>query len=335
MLFAGGCGGGGGGDTPVVTPPPPTPRPEPQGNWQDEGNYDTGWYAVKPYEISTAKELAGLAKLVNDGNTFEGETISVTGNIDLGEHYWTPIGFYLQVQFSGTFNGYGFEIRNMIVKMEQSDNFLFSGFLGHNQGTIEDVHLTDVSVSGNNTGTSGGSWAGGFVGWNVGTITGCTVSGSVSAFNSNSYDALAGGFVGWNVGTITGCTADVTVSAYSTKNTSLAGGFVAYNEDNAKITDCTASGSVSSVSTVHNAYVGGFAAANYDNAKITRSAAKSDRITGTNGQAGKLYKGSFVGRNANMAADCLSDNSSVSVSGLYAIGEDVRKSPPGPSDDIQ
>jgi hypothetical protein len=163
------------------------------------------------------------------------------------------------------------------------------------------------------------------------------VSGSVSAFNSNSYDAFAGGFAaqnGGNGGEITDCTADVTVSAYSTKNTSLAGGFVASNWSDAKITDCTASGSVSSVSTVHDSYAGGFAADNDINAEITRSAAKSDRITGTNGQAGKLYKGSFAGRNVNMAADCLSDNSSVSVSGLYAIGEDLRKSPPGPSDDI-
>ncbi|MDR0765079.1 MAG: hypothetical protein LBE65_05770 [Synergistaceae bacterium] len=50
-MMSGGCGGGG-GDTPVVEP-----RPEPQGNWQDEGNYDTSWYAVKPYEISTAAEF--------------------------------------------------------------------------------------------------------------------------------------------------------------------------------------------------------------------------------------------------------------------------------------
>jgi hypothetical protein len=183
-------------------------------------------------------------------------------------------------------------------------------------------------------GASGGSWAGGFIGWNVGTITGCTVSGSVSAFNSNSYDALAGGFAGDNDGEIADCTADVTVSAYSTANTSHAGGFVAGNWGDAKITDCTASGSVSSVSTVHDSFAGGFAADNDINAEIRRSVAKSDRITGTNGQAGKLYKGSFVGCNDNMAADCLSGNSSVSVSGLYAIGYDERKSPPGPSDDI-
>jgi hypothetical protein len=58
------------------------------------------------YEISTAKELAGLAKLVNDGNTFEGETISVTGNTDLGAHYWTPISNHLFAYlFRGIFDG--------------------------------------------------------------------------------------------------------------------------------------------------------------------------------------------------------------------------------------
>ncbi|MDR0764177.1 MAG: hypothetical protein LBE65_01110, partial [Synergistaceae bacterium] len=198
MFIAMSCGGG--CDAPIVDdtseeePPPPGPEPDhlPEGNWTDTGNYDTTWYLDGKYEITNAKELAGLTKLVNDGtDNFTDKTIRIVNDIDLGAHYWIPIGFTNPVRFSGTFNGHGFEIRNMIVKMEQSDNFLYPGLFGHNSGTIKDVHLTDVSVSGNNTGTSGGSWAGGFVGWNVGTITGCTVSGSVSAFNSNSYDALA------------------------------------------------------------------------------------------------------------------------------------------------
>ncbi len=52
--------------------------------------------------------------------------------------------------------------------------------------------LTDVSVT--------GYWyVGGVVGYNGGTMTGCTVSGSVSG------DSSVGGVVGWNGGTVTAC----------------------------------------------------------------------------------------------------------------------------------
>jgi hypothetical protein len=336
MLFAGGCGGGDGGDTPVVEPPPPpTPRPEPQGSWQDEGNYNTDWYSNMPYEISTAAELAGLAKLVNDGtDTFEDKIIHIMKDIDLGEHYWTPIGFYTpgwNRWFFGTFNGHGFEIRNMTVNITQMDDFTYSGLFGCNNGIIENVYLSNVSVSDDNPGTSGGTYAGGFVAYNMRTIIDCTVSGIVFSSNSNSHNAKAGGFVAYNNGgTITDCTADVTVSAYTTKNVSLAGGFA--GENAGKISYCTASGSVSSVSTVHDAYAGGFMGRNKSNGEITRSTAKGSGVTGINGQAGSLYKGSFAGY--IRLGGVISDNSPASIPGLYAIGYDERKSPPGPSDDI-
>lgn len=48
----------------------------PIGNWQDAGNYSIAWYGdgtASTYTINTAADLAGLAKLVNTGNTFNGK----------------------------------------------------------------------------------------------------------------------------------------------------------------------------------------------------------------------------------------------------------------------
>ncbi|MDR0764302.1 MAG: hypothetical protein LBE65_01760, partial [Synergistaceae bacterium] len=53
-IGAGGCGGN---DTPIMEEEP-IPIPDPEGNWMDDGNYDTTWYYNGENELSTAKQLA-------------------------------------------------------------------------------------------------------------------------------------------------------------------------------------------------------------------------------------------------------------------------------------
>jgi hypothetical protein len=150
MAMSGGCGDGGenhGAD------------PVPEGNWLDVGNYDTTWYYDGRYEISTAKELVGLAKLVNDGTTFENETINITGNIDLGDHYWTPISNVLYVtSFRGTLNGRGNTISNLTVLIKETHD---EAIIGVNDGTVANVRMTNVVISGANDGLI---YTGGLVG---------------------------------------------------------------------------------------------------------------------------------------------------------------------------
>ena len=94
------------------------------GNWSDSAVTD--WYTENPdqtsYTISTAEQLAGLAKLVNEGVasaegtstpvTFEDVTITLGSNIDLSGKEWTPIGngsrlssISIGDSFDGTFIG--------------------------------------------------------------------------------------------------------------------------------------------------------------------------------------------------------------------------------------
>lgn len=65
-------------------------------SWLDTNNYDTSWYTNNPskseYQISTAKEMAGLAHLVNEENvTFSGKSIKINSTIDLSENNWETI----------------------------------------------------------------------------------------------------------------------------------------------------------------------------------------------------------------------------------------------------
>lgn len=73
--------------------------------WLDNAaNYDTSWFenSSAPYNINTAKELAGLAHLVNrSGEDFNGITINITADIDLREYDWETIAN----TFSGTIDG--------------------------------------------------------------------------------------------------------------------------------------------------------------------------------------------------------------------------------------
>jgi hypothetical protein len=50
--------------------PGPVPPPPPSGNWLE--NPDTHWYETGTYKISTPGQLAGLAKLVNEGSCEQG-----------------------------------------------------------------------------------------------------------------------------------------------------------------------------------------------------------------------------------------------------------------------
>ncbi len=80
--------------------------------WADQA--DTSWYndEQNEFSISTGAQLAGLAKLVNEGNTFADKTVKLTADIDLADAQWTPIG-YLGKTFKGTFDGGSKTISNL------------------------------------------------------------------------------------------------------------------------------------------------------------------------------------------------------------------------------
>jgi len=138
---------------------------------------DTNWYKANPdateFEIRTAAELAGLAKLVNDGNSFAGKTINLMNDIDLKNSTWTPIGFYnsgshgsATATFNGNFNGNNHTIKNLLVNNED-----YSGLFGavNNGGVVQNLTIEGFNIRSTH-------WAGAVAGWvQNATITGCIV----------------------------------------------------------------------------------------------------------------------------------------------------------------
>lgn len=103
-------------------------------NWTDRGNYSMGWYNASKteFEISSAKDFAGIAVLVNEGYTdFNGKTITLTGDISLSPNTWIPIGIKDR-PFRGTIKGNGHKISGMYVPENTEENYReYYGLLGN------------------------------------------------------------------------------------------------------------------------------------------------------------------------------------------------------------
>jgi len=131
------------------------------------GEAVTKWYTENPdadkYIITSAEELAGLAQLVNAGNTFAGKTIQLGADIDLNNLAWTPIGDGRDLgnnkiaQFGGSFIGYEKdETTGAVVTRYTIYNLNVSGtecvgLIGSagNAAHIEGVSVVNATVSGN------------------------------------------------------------------------------------------------------------------------------------------------------------------------------------------
>ncbi len=107
---------------------------------------DTDWYTDGKDEfiITTAEELAGLAKLVNEGNNFSGKTIKLGADIDLAAYEWTPIGTSNTLSFVGNLDGQEYTVSNLnIDEAEKHHQALF----GYAAGNIKNLNIHNVSVN--------------------------------------------------------------------------------------------------------------------------------------------------------------------------------------------
>ena len=158
--------------------------------------------AEDPYLISDASQLRWFAAQVNDsGKT--GICAQLTNDIDLGNENWTPIGKSgYSYQYKGTFDGQGYEIKNLKIDSTSSNQALF-GYV--NGGTVK-----NLTVSGS---VKGAGYTAGIIGQlagassvencvNKANITGSTnvggIIGRVETSSAKTVNACA------NFGEITG-----------------------------------------------------------------------------------------------------------------------------------
>ncbi len=207
-------------------------------------------------KISSAEELALLAKMVNESKTFENQTITLTKDIDLTGHEWVAIGNDPN-HFKGTFDGAGHAVTGLYIhKPEVSFQGLFS--------LTDGATIKNLSVSGSVTGNQ---YTGGVVGQAssstiINCYNSCSVTGSLNiggivgyandnttisnCYNRGSVEggdnAYVGGVVGWVMNsTIINCYNSG--SLVSGDDTDV-GGVVGNADSRATITNCYNSGSL-------------------------------------------------------------------------------------------
>lgn len=131
-----------------------------------DGSADVFWYDDNEtvFHISTAEELAGLAKLVNGGNDFADKTVYLDNSIYLNdvtdidnlyetplENVWTPIGYNSNNRFSGNFDGQNNEISGIYAGNS------YSGLFGIvHGGTVKNITVKESVIVGDNVGSIAG-----------------------------------------------------------------------------------------------------------------------------------------------------------------------------------
>ncbi len=127
--------------------------------------------ADAPTTISTVAELEAFRDAVNGGDTYEGKTVTLTADLDLGSvTSWTPIGNSSRA-FKGTFDGGNHVIYNLTINTSNR----YCGLFGRLQNaTVKNLGLENVTVVSTNNDAAG--LAGNAQG---GIIERCYVTGSV------------------------------------------------------------------------------------------------------------------------------------------------------------
>ncbi len=176
------------------------------------------------YTVYTANGLKEWAEAVQTDPTLN---ITLTADIDLTGETWTPVG--MNRPYSGTFNGQGHTITGLNISSSSETVALFNNIGG--AGKIMNLQLKDVTYNGSTA-------MGGIAHGNSGTITACSVTGTLTTASNT---AAVGGIAAINYGTITACWFNGTITGGSN-----VGGIAVFNLNagsyDGKITACYWSG---------------------------------------------------------------------------------------------
>ena len=158
----------------------------------------------------------------------------VTGGDVWGGRGFVAIGGNGAVPFSGSFNGNGNAISNLTINDISNSEVGLFGVIG-SSGSVENVSLTNVSV----TGTAYGADIGALAGKNDGFVSQVSVSGVVGDDSEAIYQL--GGLVGTNGGTISQSFTTDLVIDNSTGSSSI-GGLVGVNQASGSVEQSYATG---------------------------------------------------------------------------------------------
>ena len=265
--------------------------------------------------------LAGNYNLMNHLDSTTSGYEELAGPAANSGKGWQPIGtrdYPVDYTFTGTFDGEGYEIRDLSINRPAEDNLGLFGTIGEG-GFIRNIGVVNASVLGYDD-------VGGLVGWNDGTVSNCYATGNISSNHWN-----VGGLVGRNyggtivdsysnstvsghsaVGGLVGINIDIVHNSHSSASVTgtMVGGLVGVNWYNGTVSNSYSTGNVIGDDSVYGygEYVGGLVAAN--NGDITNSYSTST-VTGDR------YIGGLVAVNTHTVSNSYSTGS---VTGNNTIG---------------
>ena len=304
-----------------------TPTPPAKGN----GSVD------KPYEISTAAELAWFRDYVNNESQYASATL--TEDIDLSEFChaadaatnteelsWVPIGNGRM--YCGTFDGNGKTIRNLYI----NSTIMYKGFFGYaNGGSIKNITFDNAKVKNthyNGTGILTGAFEKCTI-ENIKTLANCSVEGTYNT----------GGIAGTGTGNISNCENRAMVNG-----TNNVGGIVGNSSDNT-ISSCANYGAVTGTESNVGGMVGFFISGTIQNCANYGDISGADyvgnqigyasicnlnnvlgigNVTATTSQSGLLA--GVILDSSSTAAGILAYNSSakLTINGIEQTGDAVK-----------
>ena len=261
----------------------------------------------KPYEISSAAELAWFRDYVNKESQFA--SAMLTEDIDLSEFChaadaatnteelsWDPIGN--GKMYCGTFDGNGKTIRNLYI----NSTFMFEGLFGYaKNGCIKNITFDNAKVKNTNKfGT--GILTGGFEGTieNIKTLANCSVEGTENT----------GGIAGGGAGYISNCENRAMVNG-----TNNVGGIVGYGEGS--LQNSANYGDISGVAQVGN-LIGFAAAVNLNNVLGVGN------VTATDQKGGLLVGESNNPWSTASGILAYNSNAKLTIKGTEQTGEAVK-----------
>ena len=291
----------------------------------------------KPYEISTAAELAWFRDYVNNESQYASATL--TEDIDLSEFChaadaatnteelsWDPIGNGRM--YCGTFDGNGKTIRNLYI----NSTIMNKGFFGYaNSGSIKNITFDNAKVKNthyNGTGILTGVFEKCTI-ENIKTLANCSVEGTENT----------GGIAGVGAGNISNCENRAMVNG-----TNNVGGIVGNSSDNT-ISSCANYGAVTGTESNVGGMVGFFSSGTIQNCANYGDISGADcvgnqigyaricnlnnvlgigNVTATTSQSGLLA--GVILDSSSTAAGILAYNSSakLTINGIEQTGDAVK-----------
>ena len=291
----------------------------------------------KPYEISTAAELAWFRDYVNNESQYASATL--TEDIDLSEFChaadaatnteelsWVPIGNGRM--YCGTFDGNGKTIRNLYI----NSTIMYKGFFGYaNSGSIKNITFDNAKVKNthyNGTGILTGAFEKCTI-ENIKTLANCSVEGTENT----------GGIAGAGAGNISNCENRAMVNG-----TNNVGGIVGNSSDNT-ISSCANYGAVTGTEHAVGGMVGFFISGTIQNCANYGDISGADyvgnqigyasicnlnnvlgigNVTATTSQSGLLA--GVILDSSSTAAGILAYNSSakLTINGIEQTGDAVK-----------